>query len=436
MRRNVVRPRLLCSSTVACMSASRTMAARLNALQGGPGHHSHAATPSNSSVAPSVMPLGADWREAYALLHAKHLNESSGLRHSRQQPQQQKRHHRLIFVVREGTWRGRKSGGLADRMTGLITAFAVALVTKTPFFIDWPGLYHAYKPHSIAWACDGCADTALANGAPFLNFVVQKARLGHGVYQRLHPLAARHLVRQALHNVTAAIGNAARTGGAVVWREAAGALYQLIDGSNPTHGAFRAMGLNLSSAFRELHRFLFAHSMPLRAAFATELSAVEVGGGATLLQIRMGDQQMQTEEEGAASGRSLLTHWASSFACASSLGSRAIFLMSDSQALKQHVAKHWETLRPGRSEMLITHATDSHKPTSRWYDYDAAALVGVAGEREVASRCTRHVISQGSGLGMQAFFLSRAATIEQVWLLPNCTHPLSLEELAASWSGI
>ena len=78
----------------------------------------------------------------------------------------------------------------------------------------------------------------------------------------------------------------------------------------------------------------------------------------------------------------------------------------------------------------------SHRPSARWFDYDAAAILGVAGEAYIAARCTRHVISPASGLGLQAFFGSAEVAVERARLLPNCTSARSLADLAGSWSAI
>lgn len=383
---------------------------------------------------PPLYAAGGAWMAEYAALHARgkrawrHTqNRNGAVDHSHDDSRY------VIFIAREGATygilAGRKnqtgmhSGGLADRTTGLITTFCLALLTRSVFLIDWPGLTGVYDEPQVKWACEGCADTALKMGAHDFFFPIYSTgwKLGKATRERL--------ALRMIDNLTAHFSSAKMT----VIRDSCGALNWLF--SDRTRAAvLQSLGLSLSNAFRLLHNYLFAPTSAVIDAFRPEFAALEAVVAPrlnVLLQIRLGDAVLpgQSVEQKAIR----LEDFAAHFACARTLGGpgATLFLMSDSLPLKELTLANRGRL--GFHD-IVTHVTRDHAPTL-YVNYSQSALLGVVGEYTLASRCTRHAISSRSGLGLQAFFLSRNVTADNVRMLPDCS-AVSVAALAESWSKV
>ena len=301
--------------------------------------------------------------EAYAGMHARELRAGASVG-SGSRPC-------LIFMARDNVVDGRLSGGFADRMTGLISSFAVAILANATFLIDWPDLARLFaSPLGLQWHCPGCADDAL--------------RLPRTA--KLHfPFQSRNV---SVPSVIAAVRFRARV---TVIREARGQLHKLV-GHHVYAQQLAALGLTRSSAFRELHAALFAPTPFLIDRFEPELRALRSTQPSVALQMRLGDLQIKNSAVS-------LKDYEASFACARALAPGAIiYLMSDSQSLKEQATAVY-------GSTVVAHMDRKEAP-SLYHNYSVGALTGVAGDQLIARQCDYHVVSERSGLGLQAFFLS------------------------------
>ena len=102
--------------------------------------------------APSVC--GTQWQEDYAALHARLVASPSS--------------RILVFDCRAAPGQG----GLADRLTGMMTALLLAILSGRAFQLDWPGVESAYAtPRLDATALLGAARAAPASEVRKLRWV-------------------------------------------------------------------------------------------------------------------------------------------------------------------------------------------------------------------------------------------------------------------------
>ena len=333
----------------------------------------------------------------------------------------------LIFLVREVTsWsvlqsaNNRLSGGFADRTTGLISAFALALLANATFLVDWPDLGKLFSsPLGLEWNCPGCGDVALRrSGAQSLVFPFQA---GADPEQVLASVAVPSRV--------------------TVLRGAQGILHRLVD-SRVLGPRMAALGLTLSSAFRELHAALFAPKLALLSRYQPLLRAVQGAPSSVLLQIRVGDRNVMgretalvrsmragmktgaTPERESSSNETTslrrdavkIEDYAYYFACARAFAKDAlIFLMTDSPMIRTRASKAF-----GRSVLVPTAEPKASTPVGH-FAYSQDSLASVVIEVMVARHCDFHIITEKSGLGIQAFFLSDRVDPRRLRLIPGCT---------------
>jgi hypothetical protein len=105
-----------------------------------------------------------------------------------------------------------------------------------------------------------------------------------------------------------------------------------------------------------------------------------------------------------------------------------IYLMSDSIELRTHLQKVY----PGR---ILTHNDPEQGPTLWWQNYSSSAILGVAGEQYVASKCHKFVITSRSGLGMQSVFIHGNVNENNIRVLPGC-NSTGLKHLSRMYSQI
>ena len=311
----------------------------------------------------------------------------------------------LVFMVREGEWGGPGvnatrgfSGGFADRITGLISMFALCIATNTAFFVDWPGL-----------------DEVFEIGSGGLRVLVDASRL-----QRNHGLVEVP-VRQGEWKV-AALERKLRSSPITIVRSDHGALGRAFEASSsPMNGRFgtyrrmglalRDIGLDLETAFPRLLGHLFAPSKQLREAFATEAQVLSnPKAHKIMVQIRTGDRVLQQiPGDNMLHPPIILPAHRRFFECAEevargSAGGAAadtiIYLMTDSAQVREYARARYAHKR---MKLLLPPA--SSRP-ALFHSYARQGLLSVAGETWLGTLCDYFVVSLTSGLGFQAAFRS------------------------------
>ena len=377
----------------------------------------------HGSVPDMAQPYHKSWGASYSALHRREREDYVNGRGGRV----------LLFVVREGMWAERYSGGFADRMASIISMLLVCILTQTAFLLDWPGLSAAHQQGNgcIHWEYDAVDELERATLAvlPFrpaevmaVSFPVQEQVLSRGRSRPLDALLV-HMTR-AGRRLT-------------VMRGARGILQALLDGTVPGYASqLRAMGLHLNNTYSQLFAYLFAPSPAVRNAFHEERRRLaQFPLGCVLVQIRAGDAAiihgLRNTQVTMALDRAMR--------CVSTLSGTgaAWYLMSDSTAIKEEAARRYGARVITRAESA-THYTTG---------YNGSALVTLAGEMWIGSHCNGFVISRSSGLGLQAAFRCKPALdARRVRLVDfkrrkssadaDTCEEMNLEGLAREWSGI
>ena len=297
----------------------------------------------------------------------------------------------LVYVAREGQWKGRLSGGIADRTTGMVSLFAVALAYNTAFFIDFPGLSEAYAPgegNLDLWYDIGSHVDESSELPNLIDFPFQKEE-------------------------TKALFDSVSTQPVTFARAGKGSLHRfLLAGKRSKFRKIKrelaARDLTLSNAFETLFRYLFSPTKSLidslPPGLVTELTDPETTS--ILIQVRTGDTNIRFEEsksEGASKPFSPFPPHRAFFECAHQIETSlrvspeqkiAWYLMTDSKHLKK-----WALAKFG--DKIKTTSATAHLYHRK---YKKSGLLGVLGDQYLASLCDHFVTSIRSGLGLQAAF--------------------------------
>jgi hypothetical protein len=316
----------------------------------------------------------------------------------------------LIFMVREGEWGGSGrnatrgfSGGFADRITGLVTMFALCIATQTAFFVDWPGL-------------EGVFD--IGRGGLPVWFNASHLKRNHALVELP--------VRQGEWKL-AALERRLHSNPITVVRNDHGALGKAFEAASASPGKFgtyrrigialRDLGLDLESAFPRLFDHLFAPAKGLREAFSTQVQELsDPSVRKILVQIRTGDRALrEASYDGTFTSQTLLPAHLRFFECAEevarlpfrSYSSRAaetiIYLMTDSAHIRAFARSRYAHKR---MRLLLPPASSS---AVLFHSYTRAGLLSVAGDTWLGTMCDEFVVSLTSGLGFQAAFRSGRA---------------------------
>ena len=333
----------------------------------------------------------------------------------------------LVLLFREGRWGvadpgqlPRRDGGVADRMTGIITQFVAALATNTTFFLDWPALGRYYRPRFSF----GTTDTE-----------------SHVAQELLRPPLLQQFVFQQLKG--GQLLQSAATRPVTVVRAGFGALHCFWHLDAPTRlrgcqsvqqqvkkDALLQPGRQLPKliasvafpdAFREMFNFLLEPTALLKSALPNVSQRVLAPVGNTtnlrkvMLQIRIGDQAIsqQGSRSYAAQIPASLRLAQQFFDCALQHYPRAStavwFVMTDSEAVKRYSLEKYPELVVVNSYYGsgVTGAPaqnrDGYKPTKRASD---DPLMHVLAEQWIGTHCDVFVVTKNSGLGRQASFRS------------------------------
>ena len=100
---------------------------------------------------------GTSWQEEYSQLHSYTSKIIKSISSDKWSIDMLKKNNIRVFIYlsREGKLGKLKSGGVADRFS-LISMFAMCLIYQTAFFIDYPGLNHAFESGygGLSWNID------------------------------------------------------------------------------------------------------------------------------------------------------------------------------------------------------------------------------------------------------------------------------------------
>ena len=218
----------------------------------------------------------------------------------------------MVFRAREGVHRWHYSGGLAGRLSGLLSVFALAVSSEPmrPFLIDWPG---ESGPHVDGWARAWRNPHGLDlnyNRTAFL-------AAGIPVVWNLHDLSGRPWeatvpelcgVNRTMCRVDTDTNFIPRTvhrgpwdSVALVMRTSAAALGDMdraTEGPAAVAGArVRRLGLAWPSSYRCLFSFLFEPSPQLASLFRDEWVSLRTARSVGL-QLRMGDTMIWNQTKG------------------------------------------------------------------------------------------------------------------------------------------
>lgn len=322
----------------------------------------------------------------------------------------------VIFVARDGRWGPgeRLSGGIADRMTGMMTAYAISLATDAAFLVDWPGLHHYFdSPLDLWYNASRELGTRHLNELP--GFCTRN-------YTRVN--YARFVASANSSGVT--LVRASR--GIIGSLSLKGPEPPLIRKLAPVKAMLESMGLTLATAYSTLFHSVLRPSTYLRETFEPIRSVLEQAQIRIMIQIRAGDEYIT----GSSSIVALPPHLRSFFDCAAQVEIHASpnktagpepdtelhsglsdatprvvwFLMTDSADVRRHALKSSHLWTRAR---IVTNL-DSQPIFYEDYDKDRQGmhdpLLDVFGEQWLGSLCNRWVVSAASGLGMQAAFRS------------------------------
>eukprot|EP00038_Savillea_parva_P010763 m.192600 g.192600 ORF g.192600 m.192600 type:complete len:462 (-) comp18695_c0_seq1:73-1458(-) len=358
----------------------------------------------------------------------------------------------MIVIVRKGAWvpnSDRNDGGVADRLTGIVTHLAAAVAANATFRLEWPGITKYYRPRFDFMISPEETNQIVSSDLLRLPGLQQFPFQGNfrGL-KLLRSLQTRKVTTaRAAHGFLHCfwnVGKVYKPRGCIapdVWQ-------------TPRLAAMRE-AMSFRDAYRTLFDTLFEPTELLQKALSTVARRIlkpdvppSEGGRRFMLQVRMGDHHMVSENakgSKATTTPGLLATARAFFACAErqekarGLDPQKVvwFVMSDSETLKRLALERYpdkvvvNTL--GRATLSTSYLTHNESKGKR-QDPLADPMLHVMAEQWVGTQCDMHIVTRMSGLGREAAFRSYS-TEEQVCYGNDCSC-FSWYGVAMDWSEI
>jgi len=311
----------------------------------------------------------------------------------------------VIYMAKEGMWKDpfaewRLQGGMADRMTGIVSTFALALATNATFLIQMEGLNEFY---------DSSVSLIIKDYTEVVNAVSESAHFAY--WDRL----------QLSSKTESQLYNDVNESRIVFVRAGRGRLHRYFDEDGPIGTRLKETGMQKAAAYKCLFDFLFKPTSAAKSQFAQELAKLHpapFGRGfvdnfvapleprCVMIQIRTGDKVITSESGSDLSDeerRRLIKKYQGAFQCAANAeknysGDMLWYLMTDSKHLRNAAQQEYG------AEKVIAH----FGKVDHFGDLSNAGMMSVLGEQWLGSMCDAFVVSGASGLGQQAAFRSIA----------------------------